>query len=220
MSLSVTQRIKEAIDLPELVREYLPLKKFGSRWVAKCPFHKEDTASFGVHAEYFKCFGCGLGGDAITFIEKIEGISTGAAIRLLSKRTGIPLDSRPQSRVARQHDREKTAFTAWWYARNLRALSKRLSWMLVSGDSDEVCDETGAIVQAMRALKPAERRALAAARALETERAAWRASVEFDKWFEEVWLGLAKSYWDQACSNLEYAEQHADAQGSLLLPAS
>ena len=94
------QRIKEAAPLPHVAAEYVKLAKRGSSWQGLCPFHSEKTGSLRVHASYFKCFGCDAKGDVISFLSRIESISPGAAIKLLSDRTGIPLD--PQARGARR----------------------------------------------------------------------------------------------------------------------
>ena len=81
------QSIKAAIRLEEYVSRYVDFK----RGAAKCPFHAEKTASFRVKGEFFKCFGCGVGGDVITFAVKYHSITFRQAIDLLAGEAGIDL---------------------------------------------------------------------------------------------------------------------------------
>ena len=70
----VIDRVKESSDIVQIVSDYVRLKKTGSNFVGLCPFHSEKTPSFTVSEskQYFHCFGCGEGGDSITFIMKKE----------------------------------------------------------------------------------------------------------------------------------------------------
>lgn len=89
----------------ELISEYVTLKKTGKNYVALCPFHPEKTPSFTVSPgkELFYCFGCGAGGNSINFLMKIEGLNFSEAIRLLSRKLGIPL---PQTFDQKDEERE------------------------------------------------------------------------------------------------------------------
>lgn len=89
------EEIKSRIDIIELIGGYLRLKRAGVNYKAACPFHNEKTPSFMVSPERqtFKCFGCGVGGDAYTFIENIEGIDFYNALKLLADRAGVKLKS-------------------------------------------------------------------------------------------------------------------------------
>ncbi len=92
--LNPAEEIKSRLDIIELIREYIPqLKQVGSNWKACCPFHNEKTPSFMVSKErqIFKCFGCGEGGDIISFVMKMEGIEFPEALRNLAKRAGVTL---------------------------------------------------------------------------------------------------------------------------------
>lgn len=86
-------QVKERLDILEVVGSYLTLKKAGSNYKANCPFHNEKTPSFMISPERqtFKCFGCGEGGDILTFIEKIEGVDFYNALKILADRAGIKL---------------------------------------------------------------------------------------------------------------------------------
>src|SRR6266581_713083 len=87
-------RIRESLNLVELVREHVPtLKKRGRNYLARCPFHQERTPSFNVNPEMgvFKCFGCGVGGDAFKFVMLTEGLTYPEAIRKLAARVNITI---------------------------------------------------------------------------------------------------------------------------------
>jgi len=78
-------------DIVEVVDEYVPLKKQGSNFKARCPFHEERTPSFNVNAErqIYHCFGCGAGGNAIGFLMEYEHLRFPEAVRELAQRYGL-----------------------------------------------------------------------------------------------------------------------------------
>lgn len=86
-------RIKESTDIVELVGKYVQLKRSGYSWKACCPFHNEKTPSFHVNParQSFHCFGCGAGGDAITFLRMYENLDYPTALRRLAEMNGIPV---------------------------------------------------------------------------------------------------------------------------------
>ncbi len=83
--------VKRAVDIYEVVSGYIPLKRAGSSYKALCPFHEEKTPSFHVNPErqFFKCFGCGKGGDAIGFVMEHEKVDYPEAIVILAGKAGI-----------------------------------------------------------------------------------------------------------------------------------
>jgi DNA primase len=88
-------RVRESVDIVELVREnVVGLKKAGRNYQARCPFHQERTPSFSVNPEMglFKCFGCGVGGDAFKFVMLMEGLNYPDAIHKLAARVGITIE--------------------------------------------------------------------------------------------------------------------------------
>lgn len=96
--------IKSRIDLVDLIGEYgVDLHRSGSNAKACCPFHKEKTPSFTVNTEkgFYKCFGCGEGGDHFTFVQKFEGIPFIEVVRKLAERAGVKLEERydPQAKA-------------------------------------------------------------------------------------------------------------------------
>ena len=86
-------RVREATNLRDVVSQYVQLKRVGRRWVGLCPFHAEKTGSFNVNEEngLYKCFGCGKGGDAITFMREIEHLDFVDAVEWLAGKSGITL---------------------------------------------------------------------------------------------------------------------------------
>lgn len=90
------EKIHNSSNLVDIVSRYVNLKKTGSNYVGLCPFHSEKTPSFTVSEtkQLFHCFGCGEGGDLITFIMKIENLSFIDAVKFLADLLGIPLKER------------------------------------------------------------------------------------------------------------------------------
>ena len=85
LSPEFLQELKSRIDLVELIGGYVPVDKKGGHYWARCPFHHEKTPSFSINAtdQFYHCFGCGVSGDAITFIREIESVDFMDAIKIL-----------------------------------------------------------------------------------------------------------------------------------------
>ena len=125
------EAVKERTDIVQLVGQYLTLKKSGhDSLTGLCPFHQEKTGSFSVSPakQVFYCFGCGKGGDAITFLRELEHLSYVEAIERLASTAGVTLryegDSATERRAA---ERRKALFRANEQAASL------FSTMLTSG---------------------------------------------------------------------------------------
>ncbi len=88
------EKVREASDIVNIVTDYLPLKQTGINHVGLCPFHNEKTPSFTVSEpkQFFHCFGCGEGGDVVTFIMKKENLDFPEAVRFLADKAGISLE--------------------------------------------------------------------------------------------------------------------------------
>ena len=99
-------------DIESVIGGYIALKRAGSNLKGLCPFHSEKTPSFTVYPSdnSFYCFGCGAGGDAITFIRKRENLDYPDAVEFLAKRAGITIVRDERNGVVSNHpkyDREK-----------------------------------------------------------------------------------------------------------------
>lgn len=90
---SFLQELKLRNDITELVSSYITLKRRGRNMVGLCPFHGEKTPSFNIYTENgsFYCFGCGVGGDVITFVMKMENLDYVDAVKLLAQRAGMDM---------------------------------------------------------------------------------------------------------------------------------
>ena len=90
------REVAERISIVEVVSDYVPLRRAGANFLGLCPFHAEKTPSFNVNParEIFHCFGCGAGGNAFSFVMKIEGVSFPEAVKLIARKAGIEIEER------------------------------------------------------------------------------------------------------------------------------
>lgn len=90
---SFLQDLKMRNDITDVVSGYVNLKRRGRNMVGLCPFHGEKTPSFNVYTENgsFYCFGCGAGGDVISFIMRIENLDYVDAVKYLAQRAGLEM---------------------------------------------------------------------------------------------------------------------------------
>ena len=93
LSDSFLQELKMKTDIEDVISTYVTLKRRGATLVGLCPFHNEKTPSFTVYpaTQSFYCFGCGAGGDAITFLKKIENLDYLDAVKTLAQRAGMQM---------------------------------------------------------------------------------------------------------------------------------
>jgi DNA primase len=91
------QSVKQQVDIVKIIEGYIRLRKAGAQnYSGLCPFHKEKSPSFSVHAvrQFYHCFGCGVSGDVFSFVGKIESVTFPEAIRIVAQKAGIPLPKR------------------------------------------------------------------------------------------------------------------------------
>jgi len=92
-----SQTVKQQADIVKVIEGYIRLRKAGAQnYTGLCPFHKEKSPSFSVHAvrQFYHCFGCGVSGDVFSFVEKIENVTFPEAVRIVAGKCGIPLPKR------------------------------------------------------------------------------------------------------------------------------
>ena len=91
------QSVKQQADIVKVIEGYIRLRKAGAQnYTGLCPFHKEKSPSFSVHAvrQFYHCFGCGVSGDVFSFVGKIENVGFPEAVRVVAQKCGIPLPKR------------------------------------------------------------------------------------------------------------------------------
>src|SRR3954468_12694076 len=91
---SCVRELKLRVNIVDVISRVATLKKAGARFRGLCPFHNEKSPSFHVDADkgYFKCFGCGKSGDAISFVQETEQLSFVEAVETLGQRFGLPIE--------------------------------------------------------------------------------------------------------------------------------
>jgi DNA primase len=91
--------LKQQADIVVVIQDYVSLKKAGATYKGLCPFHGEKTPSFQVNRDkgFFHCFGCGVGGDVIKFLELHEKVGFTDAVKQLAQRFGVPIPELEQS---------------------------------------------------------------------------------------------------------------------------
>ncbi len=144
------EEIRNRINIVDLVSEYITLKKAGRNFLGSCPFHKEKTPSFTVNAEkqIYHCFGCGEGGNAFSFLMKINNMTFPEAVRHLAGKMGIVLPSReftPEEKS--RHDLRESLvrvnqYAAVFYAKTLRtaAGSRGRGYLETRGIRQDIVD--------------------------------------------------------------------------------
>ena len=108
-SEEVINQVLQANDIVDVVSEYVTLKKAGSSYKGKCPFHNEKTASFTVSPDkqLYHCFGCGVGGNVIGFVMAIENLPFVDALKFLGRRAHIILPENGSSAEDSERYRKK-----------------------------------------------------------------------------------------------------------------
>ena len=113
-------RIYAAANIVDIVGDYVTLKRKGVNYVACCPFHNEKTPSFVVSPSkgLYKCFGCGKGGNAVTFVMEQESVSYPEALKIVAKRYGIEVreEALSDEELRRNDDRESMFALNGWAA--------------------------------------------------------------------------------------------------------
>ena len=119
--------LKSHADIVQVVQERVQLRRAGPSYKGLCPFHGEKTPSFNVHGDkgYFKCFGCGVGGDVIKFVELYEKVAFPEAVRLLAARFGLTVPEAEDAKEDAEANRDREALlkahevAAGWFREQL-----------------------------------------------------------------------------------------------------
>ena len=93
ISDTTIELIRSRANIVDIISEYTDLKRSGSSFKGLCPFHNEKTPSFTVddRKQLFHCFGCGAGGDVVSFIMQKEGLSYKESLEYLANKTGVTI---------------------------------------------------------------------------------------------------------------------------------
>jgi DNA primase len=139
------EELKSRVDIVDVVSEYVELKRAGSQFKALCPFHPEKTPSFFVNPErqFFHCFGCGVGGDVISFVMKQEGLEFMEALEVLARRVGLSLEAlRPSRGVKGLRERllEANTMALRFYQRALKEPSEAMDYLRNRGLSEQAIE--------------------------------------------------------------------------------
>jgi DNA primase len=126
---SFVDDLKSHVDIVQVVQERVPLRKSGATWKGLCPFHGEKTPSFHVNGDkgFFHCFGCGVGGDVIKFVELNDKVSFPEAVRMLAARAGLTVPEAEDAKQDAESAREREALlkahevAAAWFREQLMA---------------------------------------------------------------------------------------------------
>lgn len=125
--------IKEHIDIVEIIERYLPLKKAGVNYQACCPFHNEKSPSFIVSPakQIFTCFGCGISGDAFSFIQKLNNVSFSEAVNVAADFYGLVVeyDKNAQEYKAKEQIQEKMQALQNRFLENLKKEPRILKYL-------------------------------------------------------------------------------------------
>lgn len=141
------EEVKYRCPIEDVVSSYVTLKRAGTKLTGLCPFHSEKTPSFTVTAEnnLFYCFGCGTGGDTITFVMKAEGLDYPGAIEFLAKRAGVPIpeDNKEQGGVKRSRVLEMNRLAAKFFHQSLLSSKEGLDYFKKRGLSMPIIKHFG-----------------------------------------------------------------------------
>lgn len=125
-SEEIINEVRQSNDIVDIISQYMHLKRSGRNFFGLCPFHNEKSPSFSVSPDkqIFHCFGCGVGGNVITFVSKIEGLNFVETVQMLAERANIQLPTLENSGDSLKEELKAKVykvneFTAEYYHQNL-----------------------------------------------------------------------------------------------------
>jgi len=138
------RELKSVVNIEDLIGEYVKLERAGSRLRALCPFHSEKTPSFYVNPDsgLFHCFGCKASGDVISFVQRIENLEFGEAVKFLAEKYNIPLKYTNETYDKTEKDEiyEVLKEAQKFYRENLKPNSKPYNYLLNRGINEETIE--------------------------------------------------------------------------------
>ncbi len=149
------QQVKRANDIVDVIGSYLELRRSGTTYLARCPFHGEKTPSFNVNPrmQFYHCFGCGESGDVIGFVQKYESCTFMEALEILAKRAGLkmPENANADDKKMQERKAQKDTFldilreTARFYYRCFRGENGKRArdYMANRGFDDQTVNKFG-----------------------------------------------------------------------------
>jgi len=137
------KQIRDTSDAYSIVSEYVSLKKKGGRYWGCCPFHIEKTASFSVSPDkgVYYCHGCGVGGDIIDFVSRIEGIGFMDALRIIAEKSNIETPDGLPDTEKNKSLYEINIATQEWYIKNRYETPKALDYLKSRDIPTDIADE-------------------------------------------------------------------------------
>ena len=125
-SEEILNEVRQSNDIVDVISQYVHLKRSGRNYFGLCPFHNEKSPSFSVSPDkqIFHCFGCGVGGNVITFVSQIEGLNFVETVQMLAERANIQLptlqnNGDTQREILKEKVYKVNEFTAEYYHQNL-----------------------------------------------------------------------------------------------------
>jgi DNA primase len=147
------EQLKSSIDIVKVIGEYVRLERKGAtgRYTGLCPFHQEKTPSFSVNQprQFYKCFGCGVSGDVLTFVQAHDGLTFPETLRFLAERYGVPMPQRQEHSSAESRLRaalfEMHEIAAEVFRDNLRGVqgAEARAYLQRRGIAQELIDTFG-----------------------------------------------------------------------------
>jgi len=140
---SPINEIKERLDLVDVISSYIKVEKTGANYRALCPFHSEKKPSLFISPtrQIWKCFGCGASGDVFAFVQQIEGVEFGDALRILARKAGVELQKQnPQVQTARKRFYELCELATKFFEKQLhdgKLGKKAKDYLLKRGMTEE-----------------------------------------------------------------------------------
>lgn len=149
-SEQLISEIIERNDIVDVISEYMTLKKSGTNYKCLCPFHSEKSPSFSVSSvkQIFNCFGCGVGGNVISFIQRMERLEFVEAVKFLADRAGIEIDDSKSEQELNKLNLYKSLYklnqeTARFFYTNLNKAAVPMNYLLGRGLNESTIKSFG-----------------------------------------------------------------------------